>query len=590
MINMTNPKNMFIWRNLYIFNNKLYLEAIDNFWLPRENYFYFCKLGNETFLPKYIENQNYDFITLYGEILKGRLIYFEISLKNYVLSQFLYFYLSYLGLNIEIFPLFGEFSHLPNINNSYYISNDYIFKIINKRLIIFKYDIKLEINFEKQYNYELEKIKKPVVIKLRQYMKFRNKIKKNRSCKIWIINDKHDKAGDNGEYFFRYLKFKKQSDIQIYFAIEKNCSDYKRLKILGGIIDLNSNEYKNLFLEADKLISSVYNNFIYNPFKKYDSYVRDLFDFELIFLPNIYKNDHKLENLINFAQLYNILIKSISSEFKYFFNFQNTSNPINYKLKDNIKNDDLQSYSYNNCFEKKIVIIPKFIDMIKHILIRHNKSQNYSRRLRLSKFIKFYINLINNRRLNAFMNNYNYTGIFCINEKNESIWKTLNNNDKFSINEKCDYQNILLKASLLITDYSNIFHYFIFLKKPVIFSYIDDEEYSIENYKEKNFNYKIDGLGPICKDIRCTINEIIYEIKNSCIMKKKYLQNINKFLSSNEKDEKEIIFKKGHNVNNMNTYLRNQVEYIPFFFMIFITIYKLLIYINKIIRMIKRNI
>ena len=59
---------------------------------------------------------------------------------------------------------------------------------------------------------------------------------------------------------------------------------------------------------------------------KYDSYVRDLFDFDLIFLANIYINDDKITNIINFDQLYNILIKYTFSGYKYIFNFQNSFN------------------------------------------------------------------------------------------------------------------------------------------------------------------------------------------------------------------------------------------------------------------------
>ena len=575
MINMTNSKNMFIWRNLYIFNNKLYLEALDNFWLPRDNYFYFCNVGNETFLPKYIENQNYNFITLYGLIEKGRLISFEIPIRNYIISKFLNFYISYLGLNIEIFPSFGEFSHLPNINNGYYLSNDYILKILNKRLIIFKYDINLKNNFEKEYYNELENLKKHDIIKLRQYMKYRTKIKKNLYDKIWIINDKHDKAGDSGEYFFRYLKFKKPIGIHIYFAIDKNCSDYERLKILDDIIDLNSNKYKIMFLEADKLFSSVYNNIIYNPFKNYDTYIRDLYDFDIIFLPNLFIMDDKLKNLINYDHLFSLLINYTFSEYKYIFNFQNTTNYNNVILKGNP-----QSLSYNNCIEKKLVIVPKFINMEKKLKILPNtsKSQIYSIRLGLSNYFEYYTNLINHRRLISFMKKYKYNGVFCILEKFEPIWKNFHINDKFTIIENCDYQNILLESSILITDYSKIFYYYLFLKKPVIFANIFNEEYRLGNYKEKYFNFKLEDFGTICKDIKCTINEIIFEIKHSCITRKKYIHNINKFLLFDKKNDKENIFTQSNNINNQNSYLRNCEEYTILFCMIIIIIYKSMIY------------
>ena len=179
------------------------------------------------------------------------------------------------------------------------------------------------------------------------------------------------------------------------------------------------------------------------------------------------------------------------------------------------------------------------------------------------------------------MNNYNYTGIFCINEKNESIWKTLNNNDKFSINEKCDYQNILLNASLLITDYSNVFYYFLFLKKPVIFSYINNKQYTLEIFTKKNFIYKLDYFGTVCNDIKCTIDEIIFEIRNSCIIKKKYLQNIRKILYFDKKNEDEIILKNKTRYKYSEYIYNKNEKYIIDFCMIFIIIYKFMKYSKK---------
>ena len=56
----------------------------------------------------------------------------------------------------------------------------------------------------------------------------KNKIIDYKNYEIWIINDRRDKAGDNGEYFFRYLYLRQPKGIKIYFAIKKDCNDYKR--------------------------------------------------------------------------------------------------------------------------------------------------------------------------------------------------------------------------------------------------------------------------------------------------------------------------------------------------------------------------
>lgn len=70
------------------------------------------------------------------------------------------------------------------------------------------------------------------------------------------------RAGDNGEHFFRYLNKKKPTDIEPYFIIQQNCTDYGKLKDLKNIYSLDSNGYYELFLKADKIISSTSNFWI----------------------------------------------------------------------------------------------------------------------------------------------------------------------------------------------------------------------------------------------------------------------------------------------------------------------------------------
>ena len=72
----------------------------------------YFKIRNSTFYPKYHENSRYDFYTMYGLTQKGRTILFEIPLESIYGKQILYFYISYMDNNIEIFPSLGLFSHI----------------------------------------------------------------------------------------------------------------------------------------------------------------------------------------------------------------------------------------------------------------------------------------------------------------------------------------------------------------------------------------------------------------------------------------------------------------------------------------------
>lgn len=96
--------------------------------MPKENYFYFCKLGNKTIFPKYSKNTHYDFVTMNGIEEKGRIILFDIHFDLEILPLILYFFISYNGKISEIFTSLGFFSHIPPISHGYYISNNLIIK------------------------------------------------------------------------------------------------------------------------------------------------------------------------------------------------------------------------------------------------------------------------------------------------------------------------------------------------------------------------------------------------------------------------------------------------------------------------------
>ena len=200
---------------------------------------------------------------------------------------------------------------------------------------------------------------------------------------------------------------------------------------------------------------------------------------------------------------------------------------------------------------------------------------------KFSEFFKFYNNLINNRRLLSIMKKYNYTGIFCLHPSFESQWIDFKQNEVFIVLEKCDYQKLLLKASLLITDYSSIFFDFGYIKKPVIYTHFDYEEYRNTHYVEGYFDYNLDGFGPICKDINCTINEIIFQIKNNCILRKKYLERINDFFNFFDQNNSERVFTQIIRNKRETTLKGNNYIYINFVVSICIIAYKFFKYLEK---------
>ena len=265
LINLKEAKNILVWRILEIKNNYLHLEGKDNFFLSQKTYFYYCVVLNEIIYPKYIDFSGYDLITMYGRSYKGRVVTFDIPIEG-CNNISINFYLSYKGINSEIFPSLGWFTHIPNIENGYYSSKKYILKIVNKRIHIYKYNKINEEIFEKKYCNQLRIMHKDNLIKYRtNFIKYKNKNKDNKQ--IWIINDKLTSAGENGEYFFRFLKNKNPNNLIYYYVINSNCSDFIRLKQLGNIIEFGSEKHLNIFMKSDKILSSEYETNANNPFE-----------------------------------------------------------------------------------------------------------------------------------------------------------------------------------------------------------------------------------------------------------------------------------------------------------------------------------
>lgn len=230
------------------------------------------------------------------------------------------------------------------------------------------------------------------------------------------------------------------------------------------------------------------------------------------------------------------------------------------KLKNIKKNDNI------------ILIIPTWRANIKGTLDIITYESIHSDTFIFTDFFKFYNNLINDRNLQLYMNIYNYTGILCLHPCFSSQWIDFNQNKYFSVFEKCDYQKLLLKAAILITDYSSIFFDFGYLRKPIIFAHFDYDEYRTNHYQQGYFNYEKDGFGPVCKDINCTIKEIIYEIENNALLRKKYLRRIRKIFTFSDGNNCQRIYEKIKDINNLENIESNYYFINKYFILITLAI------------------
>lgn len=345
----------------------------------------------------------------------------------------------------------------------------------------------------------------------RIYLNIKNK-------KLWLVCENGKMARDNGYVFYKYMK-NNHPDIPCYYAIDKRCNDYNKVKEYGNIINWSSLKHYFYYMSATKNISS----------HKEGNPNHTLFTILHLYL-NLYNNRVFLQHGViyqNFKMFYkkNTKFKLFISGAKGEYEFLKQKYGYDNKLKytglarfDNLHNFNIDS--------NIILLIPTWRRWLK------NEKEFIE-----SKYFKTFNNLINNEELINMLEKNNKKLYFyphISTQKYINNYSTTSSNIKILDSKSIDIQDLLKKGALLITDYSSIFTDFSYMKKPVIYYQFDTNEIYSKHYGEKlstYFDFKRDGFGDVVKSSSELINKLQYYIENGYELEEKYLKRINNFFT-----------------------------------------------------------
>ena len=87
---------------------------------------------------------------------------------------------------------------------------------------------------------------------------------------------------------------------------------------------------------------------------------------------------------------------------------------------------------------------------------------------------------------------------------------------------------------------------FAYLRKPVIYTQFDQEEFFAGEhvYTKGYFDYERDGFGEVECDLDATVDRIIEYMENGCELKDKYRQRIDNFYAFNDRNNCERVYQK----------------------------------------------
>ncbi len=343
--------------------------------------------------------------------------------------------------------------------------------------------------------------------------------------KVWLLSDRAENAGDNGEVFFKYLVQHTPKDVKPIFTISKTAACAKRLQQEGKVIFLESRRYRTWFLLADKVISSSANEFTLNPFDEDARYVRDLFRYRFYYLQHGVACADLSAWLNKFNKNIHMICTSSRREQRAFqrddYYYTKAALPITGQA----RFDEL-----TDAKEKLILILPTWRKAIRESY-DVNTTSVYFDGFKETAYFKYYNALINNERLLSVMRENGYKGLFCIHPIHMKQARDFTANDVFSVNEGyVNYNDVFARAAMMVTDYSSVLFDFAYLKKRVLYTQFDKKQFFEEQtYDMGYFKYERDGFGPVCYDYESTVDAMIEAVREDCANPAFYQERVDRF-------------------------------------------------------------
>ena len=344
---------------------------------------------------------------------------------------------------------------------------------------------------------------------------------------LWLICETKNTARDNGYIFYKYMR-EIHPEIKCYYAINKRCDDYNKVKNLGNIVQWSSFKHYYLYISATNNLSS----------HKEGNPNQTLFTILHLYL-KLYNNRTFLQHGITKDNLPMFHYKN--SRFKYFI--CGAKREYDYVIEKFGYNKDNTAYTgfarfdnlYENQIDNKMIL---FIPTWRRWLT--NKEDVIK-----SKYYKNLEKIVNDKKIESLLEKYDKYIYFYPHACMQSYmdeFKIINNRVKMYDISNSDIQTLLKKGSLLITDYSSVYFDIAYMKKPVIYYQPDYNEYRERHMPEGYFDYKKDGFGKVCKTVEEIYSQLEKYLKNNYKIEEEYENRMNNFFTIKDNKNCERIY------------------------------------------------
>ncbi len=527
LMDLVNVRSLLSLTFMEIEDDKLILEGKDNLFLDTKDYTFFAECGGKKYDPERYFTKKYDTEILGFKEFDGKGFKFEIPLKKGKTNSVSFFVVFKNTYVTPVFVAMGKFAHLPSNGGdlAYWPTGDFIIRTKDTDLKIIPYKKRRHLKYELEYWDQLRQSKKAYLIKTRLLYYLMRPFNKH----VWLISDRPNKAGDNGEHFFRYVHSVKHRGIKPYFVLQKDSEDWGKMAKVGKVLDFDSLRFRLMTLQSENVISSQASDYVLNPYGGDYRFMSDLYNYKFVFLQHGITKDDISGWLNKTNKNIKLFVTAGKPEYKSILDGEYFYTEEEVRLTGFPRFDNLTRMGKD--VKKKVLIIPTWRKTLSKCVDPKTDTSVYYDGFKDSDFFKFYNGLINNEKLLKVMRDKGYEGLFCLHPLFTEQYVDFTENDVFKVNHGyVDYQTQFAQSALLVTDFSSVFFDFGYLKKPVVYSQFDkDEFFRGHSYDEGYFSYDDNGFGPVCRDLDSTVDAIVKYVENDCKNSDKYIKRIEDF-------------------------------------------------------------
>lgn len=313
-----------------------------------------------------------------------------------------------------------------------------------------------------------------------------------RKTDIWLLSERGTDARDNGYRFYLYLK-REHPEIKYKYVISKKSPDCDKIAA-EDIVKYGSLKHFYYYIKAPMLISTHIQGYSPN---------FELFT-QLDRLGLVHKSGKKIflqhgitkENMgfDRKSAKVDLLVCGAKKEKDYLLSVSDYGDEIvrytGFPRYDNLFNQA------NDCKQNDILLMPTW----RMIYTNYSDDQFVQ-----SDYYRAFQMLINDEEIDKFLETHGYRILFYPHIEMQRFLHLFGTDSKniLLLNaDSADVQDLLIKSSLLITDYSSVYFDFAYLKKPILYYQFDSDKYDEIHGRAKGwFDYERDGFGPVVGDL-----------------------------------------------------------------------------------------